>query len=106
MLLIPILPAAWFGVGTLIRMRRGNHFRQKNAKRAVLLMVQYLERLERFGVKRDPRIQEWAEEAAFSDHDMTETRKQLLAIVRKTQDSLYRDAPVKRFFVKWILLAI
>lgn len=106
LLLIPLLPAAWIGAGMLVRARRMNRFRQKNVKRAVLLMLQYLERLERFGVKRDPHAQEWAEEAAFSDHDMTETRKLLLTAVRKTQNGLYRDAPVKRFLVKWILLAI
>ncbi len=106
LLLVPLLPAAWIGICALVRTRRQNRFRQKNAKTAVLLMLQYLARLERFGVKRDPRAESWAEEAAFSDHDMTDTRKLLLSMVGKTQDGLYRDAPVKRFFVKWILLAI
>ncbi len=106
LLLVPLLPALWAGFGALVRIRRRNRFRQRNAKTAVLLILAYLERLERFGVKRDARAKEWAEEAAFSDHDMTETRKALLATVRKVQNTLYRDAPVKRFFVKWILLAI
>ena len=69
-------------------------------------MLRYLKRLERFGVAPDPHAQEWAEEAVFSDHDMTETRKLLFAKVRKVQDTLYRESPIKRFLVKWILLVI
>ena len=106
LLLLPLLPAAWVGVGMLIRTRRRNLFRQKNAKQGVLRMLRYLKRLERFGVAPDPHAQEWAEEAVFSDHDMTETRKLLFAKVRKVQDTLYRESPIKRFLVKWILLAI
>ena len=106
LLLIPLLPVAWIGAGALIRSRRARMFRQKNAKAAVLSMLRYLERLERFGVKPDPKAQEWAEEATFSNHDMTETKALLLSKVRKTQDTLYLEAPVKRFFVKWILCAI
>ena len=106
LLSVPLLPVLWIGIGALIRRRRTMRFRQKDAKKAVLSMLRYLERLERFGVRRDPNAQEWAEEATFSNHDMTETKRLLLSKVRKTQDTLYRESPVRRFFVKWILVAI
>lgn len=105
-LLLPILIAAWIGFGMLLRERRAKAFRQKNARKAVLAMLRYLERLERFGVEREEQADEWAEEAAFSDHPMTETRKYLLSKIKTTQSTLYRNAPHKRFFVKWVLLAI
>ena len=103
LLLVPMLPVVWIGVGMLIRTRRKNRFRQKNARKAVICILQYLKQLERFGVAREPNAQELEEEALFSNHPMTETRKALLAKVQKIQNTLYRDKPVRRFFVKWIL---
>ena len=103
LLLVPVIPAVWFAVSMLIRTRRMNRFRQKNAKKAVLCMLQYLKKLERFGVTPEPRAQEWEEEALFSNHAMTETRKFLLSKTKRVQDTMYCEAPIKRFIVKWIL---
>ena len=105
-LLLPVLCGAWYGLGLLIRKKREESFLQKNPRKAVLAMLRYLKGLERYGVKRDPHAEEWEEEAAFSDHTMAEARKILLGRIKKAQSTLYREKPLLRFLVKWVLIAI
>ena len=106
LLLVPVLPAVWIVCGMMIRKRRDSRFRQKNGRQAVLCMLQYLKTLERYGIAPDPHAQEWEDEAIYSNHPMTETRKDLLHTIRLEQNKLFWDEPLKRFFIKWILFRI
>ena len=106
LLLIPLVPAIWVGVGTLARRRRETLFRDKNVRRSIPEIAAYLRRLERFGAKKDPDADEWATEAAFSDHKMRSEHRILLKRVKEAQNALYADAPVRRFFCRWVLFII
>lgn len=106
LLLIPLIPAGWLAPGALIRRRRTERFRQPNAKKAVLELLRYRKKLERFGVPPDPDAEEWAEEAMFSNHSMTEARRELYKRVRNIQHTLYKDRPFKRFICRWVLFRI
>lgn len=103
LLLLPVIGAAWIGVNVLSRARRMNRFRQKNARKAVLCMLRYLKKLERFGVTPEPNAEEWENEALYSNHPMTDTRRHLLARTRRIQDTMYCEKPLRRFVMKWIL---
>ena len=106
LLLVPIVPAAWAGVGTIVRRRREALFRDKNVRRSIPEIAAYLRRLERFGAPKDPDADAWAEEAAFSDHKMRSEHRILLKRVRDAQNALYKNAPVRRFFCRWVLFLI
>ena len=88
------------------RRRREALFRDKNVRRSIPEMAAYLKRLERFGAKKDPDAAEWATEAAFSDHKMRSEHRILLKRVKEAQNALYADAPVRRFFCRWVLFVI
>lgn len=106
LLLIPLAPAAWIFAGTLRRRRREARFRDKNVRRSIPEIAYYLKRLERFGAPKDPDAEEWATEAAFSDHKMHREHRILLKRVKEAQDALYADRPVRRFFCRWIRFVI
>ena len=105
-ILIPLLPAAWVGTGLLIRRRREQRFRDPNVRRSIPEMAHYLDRLQRFGVKKDPDVDELAQEAAFSNHKMQEEHKALLQRVHAAQKAVYADKPAQRFLLKWVLYLI
>lgn len=106
LLLVPVLLAGWTAFGMMIRKRRMTAFRQKDSRKAVLAMLRYLKRLERFGVSPDPRAEAWTEEAAYSDHDMSDKQRLLLGKVKRAQSGLYLHRPLLRFFAKWVLIVI
>ena len=105
-ILIPLLPAAWVGTGLLIRRRREQRFRDPNVRRSIPEMAHYLDRLKRFGVKKDPDADEWALEAAFSNHKMQEEHRTLLRRVHAAQKAVYADKPALRFLLRWVLFLI
>lgn len=106
LLLVPFAIAGWIALGALIRRRRTERFRQPNARQAVIELLRYRRKLERFGIPPDPDAEEWADEAAFSNHAMTEARRELYKRIRAVQRTLFMDKPVKRFFFRWILFMI
>lgn len=105
-ILIPLVPLIWVGTGLIIRKRRELRFRDPNVRRSIPDMAQYLQRLERFGVQKDAEAEEWATEAAFSDHKMKEEHKALLKRVHTVQRTLYANKPVLRFLLRWVLYRI
>ena len=105
-LLIPLVPTAWIGTGILVRKRREARFRDSNVRRSIPEMAHYLKRLERFGIPEDPDAEDWALEAAFSDHKMKAEHKTLLKRVRAAQNNVYADKPVRRVILRWILFLI
>ena len=105
-ILIPLVPLLWVGTGTVLRRIRESRFRQKNVKRAIPEMSRYLSMLHRFGVPPDPDAPRWALEAAYSNHRMREEHKELLRRVKAAQQSVYANAPVKRFLLRWVLFLI
>ena len=105
-ILIPVVPLLWFGTGVALRRIRESRFRQKNIKRAIPEMSRYLSMLQRFGVPQDPDAPRWALEAAFSNHRMREEHRELLRRVKAAQQSVYADAPVRRFLLRWVLFLI
>ncbi len=105
-ILIPLVPAAWVGAGLLLRRRREQRFRDPNVRRSIPEMAHYLERLQRFGVKKDPDADAWATEAAFSNHKMQEEHRALLKRVHAAQRTVYADKPVLRFLLRWVLYLI
>ena len=102
LLLIPAAIGVWFVRGGAVRRRRKHAFLQKNTRAAILQMARYHARLECYGVRKDPDLDAWAEEAAFSNHEMTEERRTLYRRIVAAQKQLYRDAPLKRLYVRWI----
>ena len=106
LLLVPFAIAGWIALGALIRRRRTERFRQPNARQAVIELLRYRKKLERFGVPPDPDAEEWADEAAFSNHAMTEARRELFKRIRSVQRTLYMDKPFRRFLCHWILSII
>ena len=105
-LLIPAVPILWVGTGLLIRKRREARFRDPNVRRSIPHMALYLKRLERLKVPKDPDARDWAVEATFSNHAMKEEHRELLKRVHKAQRDVYRDKPVLRFLLRWIVYFI
>ncbi len=103
---VPLVPLLWIGTGVLIRKRREASFRRPDIKRSIPEMAYYLNRLERFGLRKDPDAEEWALEAVFSDHSMKQEHRELLKRVHTAQQTLCSDRPVKRFLLKWIRFII
>lgn len=101
-----LIPAAVFGVRTARKMigeKRKESFRQKDARAAILAMYRYQTRLERYGAHEDPGELALAEEAAFSNHDMTAERKTMHDIVWRSVAELEKQSRWKRFLYRWIL---
>lgn len=101
LLLIPVVPAMWIGVCLLVRNRRETRFADPDVRRAIPEMMVYLERLERYGIEKDPDAERWAVEAVFSDHEMRAERKELRKRVYAAQKAVYRDKPFRRFLLRW-----
>ncbi len=102
LLLIPVVPMLWVGAYLLTRNRREARFSDPDVRRAIPEMTYYLRQLERYGIGKDPDAERWAEEAAFSDHDMQAERKELKKRVRAAQKAVYRDKPLRRFLLRWL----
>lgn len=105
-LLIPVVPILWVGTGLLIRKRREARFRDPNVKRSIPYMARYLRRLERLKIPKDPDAQDWAVEAAFSNHAMKEEHRELLKRVHKAQREAYGDKPILHFLLRWVIYII
>ena len=105
-ILLLLVPPAWFGTGLLMRRRREQRFRDPNVRRSIPEMAHYLDRLKRFGVKKDPDVDEWALEAAFSNHRMQEEHRALLKRVHQAQKTVCKDKPALRFLLRWVLYLI
>ncbi len=105
-IVIPLIPLLWVGTGLSVRRIRDARFRNADIKRSIPEMAHYLARLERFGVPKDPDAEAWALEAVFSNHTMHTEHKELLRRVRTAQHSVYANAPVRRFLLRWVLYFI
>ena len=90
----------------MIRRRREQRFRDPNVKHSIPEMAHYLDRLMRFGVKKDPDADKWALEAAFSNHKMQEEHRALLKRVHEAQKAVFKDKPALRFLLRWVLYLI
>lgn len=96
----------WLAVGAIVRRARKRRFEREDARGAVLDMLEYLDSLKIYGAVGPDDPEALANEAAFSNHPMTEEQKQLLELVRKNSAELLRDRPLKRFFLKRIALRL
>lgn len=105
-ILIPLVPLAWLGAGLLMRRLREQRFRDPDTRRSIPDMAEYLRRMERFGIEQEPKAEEWALEAGFSNHSMKEEHRLLLRHVHAAQRKLYADQPLKRFIFRWVLYLI
>ena len=106
-LLVPIAVVGGFwGAGVWVRKRRADRFGQKNSREAVLAMYHYQKRLERHGAPKAPQADALAVEATFSNHTMTEGRKQMYAIVKASLQSLEAQPLWKRLIQKYILFLL
>ena len=105
-ILIPLVPLIWVGTGLAVRRRRESRFCDPNVRHSIPDMAQYLQRLERFGVPKDADAEEWATEAAFSDHQMKTEHRTLLKRVHTVQRTLYAGKPIRRFLLRWVLYLI
>ena len=105
-ILIPLVPLVWTGVGIVVRKRREARFQNANVRRSIPDMAQYLKKLERFGIPEDPDAEEWALEAAFSNHKMKTEHKTLIKRVHAAQHTLYTGNRVRGFLLRWVLFVI
>ncbi len=105
-ILIPLVPLVWTGVGIVVRKRREARFQNANVRRSIPDMAQYLKKLERFGIPEDPDAEEWALEAAFSNHKMKTEHKTLIKRVHTAQHTLYTGNRVRGFLLRWVLFVI
>lgn len=96
----------WLAVGAIVRRARKRRFEREDARGAVLDILEYLDSLKIYGAVGPDDPEALANEAAFSNHPMTEEQKQLLELVRKNSAELLRDRPLKRFFLKRIALRL
>ena len=103
---LALIPFLWVGTGLLLRKIRETRFRNADVKRSIPEMTHYLALLQRFGVPHDPDAADWALEAAFSNHRMQVEHKELLRRVRAAQRSVYANAPIRRFLLRWVLYLI
>ncbi len=105
-ILIPLVPLVWTGAGIVVRRRREARFRNPDVRRSIPDMAQYLKKLERFGIPKDPDAEDWALEAAFSNHKMKAEHKTLLKRVHTAQQTLYTDRRLRGFLLRWVLFVI
>lgn len=105
-MLIPLIPILWVGTGLVIRRHREARFRRADIKRSIPDMARYLEKLERFGIPKDPDAEDWALEAVFSNHKMKAEHKELLKRVHAAQREVYAKSPIRRFLLRWVLYEI
>lgn len=103
---IPLIPLLWVGTGLVIRRIRDARFRNADIRRSIPDMAHYLALLGRFGVPKDPDAEDWALEAVFSNHTMQAEHRELLKRVREAQRSVYANAPIRRFLLRWVLYLI
>lgn len=103
LLLPPALIGALWGIGKAVRTRRREAFLQKDARAAILSMYRYLIRLQRYGAPPSKVAAALAEEAAFSDHAMTDDRKTMQQLLKHAQATLKKHAWWKRLAYRWIL---
>jgi hypothetical protein len=94
--------ALWEAYGVYLRKRREKRFRQEDEKAAVLAMLGYLGKLEKYGARLPDEPDALANEAAFSNHDMEKERKELLRLVRSDQSRVLRASPFRRFILKFV----
>ncbi len=106
-LLIPIaVIALWQLAGFIMSRIRKHRFEQSDSSAAVIAMLRYLGALERYGLVPEPNSKEVGEEAAFSNHPMSEKQRELLTRCRRVHDKAFKNEPLKRLFLRWMIFKL
>ena len=105
-LIIAAVIALWQLVGLVINKLRERRFKQQDPNAAVLCMLRYLKRLERFGIPPEPDAKELGEEAAFSNHSMREKQQDLIERCISTRRTALKNKPIKRFFLRRMIFLL
>lgn len=106
-LLIPLgIIALRLLIGFIVDRIRKHRFEQSDPNAAVLCMLRYLRRLERFGLPPEPDAKELGEEAAFSNHSMSAKQKRLIERCDGVRRSAFKKKPFKRFLLRRILFRL
>ncbi|MBR5947990.1 MAG: hypothetical protein IKZ82_05005 [Clostridia bacterium] len=98
--------ALWLIVGFVIDRVRNHRFEQSDPNAAVLCMLRYLRRLERFGFPPEPEAKELGEEAAFSNHSMSAKQKELIARCTDVRRSAFKNKPLKRMLLRRLIFML
>lgn len=106
LLIPPALIAGLWGLRSLARNKRQKAFRQKDARAAILEMYRYQKKLQKHGAPESEKAYLLAEEAAFSNHPMTEDRRVMQAIVKNSVAVLEKSPPLKRLAYRWLLFLL
>ena len=106
LLVPPALVGGMWGADRIIRNRRKEAFRQKDAREAVLAMYRYQKRLERHGAPKSEIAEDLAEEATFTNHPMTQQRKQMHSILRESAAYFDSFPKWKRFLYRHLLFLL
>ena len=107
LLLIPpaVVGGLWL-TGKKVREKRQKLFSQEDAKQAILEMYHYLGRLKKYGVKIGNRANDLDKEAAFSNHVMSEERKEMKNIVTRAENELKKQPKWKVLIYKRVLFLL
>lgn len=106
LLIIPGVFALWMLIGLIVDRIRQRMFRQSDPNAAVLCMLRYLRRLERFGLPPEPDAKEIGEEAVFSNHSMSAKQHQLIERCRGVRSSAFKKKRIKRFFLRRLIFLL
>lgn len=106
LLAIPGIIGVWQAVGAAVKKRRQRSFEQSDSRAAVLVLLKYLNSLKRYGGATSPNAEALANEAAFSNHDMEETRAALMKLVERNKKELCRGKPLMRLALRRVLFKI
>ena len=98
--------ALWLLIGFVIDRVRKHRFEQSDPNAAVLCMLRYLRRLERFGLPPEPDAKELGEEAAFSNHSMSAKQKRLIERCRGVRRSAFKRKPLKRLLLRRLIFLL
>lgn len=93
-------------IGLIVDRIRKHRFEQSDPNAAVLCMLRYLRRLERFGLPPEPDAKELGDEAAFSNHSMSAKQKRLIERCNGVRRSAFKKKPLKRFLLRRILFRL
>lgn len=93
-------------IGFIVDRIRKHRFEQSDPNAAVLCMLRYLRRLERYGLPPEPDAKELGEEAAFSNHSMSAKQKRLIERCDGVRRSAFKKKPLKRLLLRRILFRL
>lgn len=106
-LLIPLgAIALWLLIGFIVDRIRRLRFEQSDPNAAVLSMLRYLRRLERFGMPPEPDAKELGEEAVFSNHSMSAKQKRLIERCAEVRRSAFKGKPLKRLLLRRLIFML